>query len=154
MVKLMERAIELALINVKEGGQPFGAVLAKGEEVIAEGVNELHIKHDVSGHAELLAIRRAQEKLSTESLSELTMYASGEPCPMCLAAMYFAGITDIYFCETLDDAVEAGLSTSREIYDDLAKPKVERAVQMIRMPLKQINLKPINAWLEKVSNKY
>lgn len=63
MDKFMKRALELAAENVRDGGQPFGAVLVKNEEAVAEGVNELHKRYDVSGHAELLAVRRAQEQL-------------------------------------------------------------------------------------------
>ena len=91
----MKRAIELAVENVKEGGQPFGAVLVKGDKVVAEGVNELHLKYDVSGHAELIAIRKAQAELRTLDLAEYTMYASGEPCPMCMTAIYFSGIEKV-----------------------------------------------------------
>ena len=147
MNNLMKRAIELAIENVREGGQPFGAVLAKGDEVVAEGVNELHIKHDVSGHAELLAIRRAQRELSIDDLSGFTMYASGEPCPMCLSAMYFVGINDIYYSETLSEAVEVGLSASKIIYEDLGRPREGRSIQMVHMPSE--NKKPMKVWLGK-----
>lgn len=149
MDKLMERAIELALENVAEGGQPFGAVLAKEDKIIAEGVNELHKKHDVSGHAELLAIRRAQEKLAIDQLAGFTMYASGEPCPMCLAAMYFAGITEIYYCETVDEAADGGMDTSKLIYADFAKPNSERLIQKKHMPASEGEKKPMQAWLDK-----
>src|SRR5699024_12775742 len=72
MNSFMKRAVELAADNVREGEQPFGAVLVKDDENIAEGVNELHIKYDVSGHAELLAIRHAQEPLQTKELKGFT----------------------------------------------------------------------------------
>ncbi|MED0668397.1 nucleoside deaminase [Bacillus badius] len=78
MDSFMKRAVELAAENVKNGGQPFGAVLVKDSRIIAEGVNELHKKHDISAHAEMLAIRRAQEKLATNNLAGYAMYASGE----------------------------------------------------------------------------
>jgi len=91
MDQFMQRAVELAIGNVQEGGQPFGAVLVRDNSIVSEGVNELHKKFDVSGHAELLAIRRAQEKLQVLDLSDSIMYASGEPCAMCLSAMYFVG---------------------------------------------------------------
>jgi len=68
MNQWMERAVELALQNIAQGGQPFGAVLVKGEEIIGEGVNELHLRPDSTGHAELLALRRAQEKLGSIDL--------------------------------------------------------------------------------------
>ncbi|CAM5218320.1 tRNA(Arg) A34 adenosine deaminase TadA OS=Ureibacillus acetophenoni OX=614649 GN=SAMN05877842_108108 PE=4 SV=1 [Ureibacillus acetophenoni] len=68
MDQFMERAVELAIGNVREGGQPFGAVLVKDNRITSEGVNELHRKFNVSGHAELLAIRRVQEKFQTNNL--------------------------------------------------------------------------------------
>ncbi|MUV38369.1 Cytosine deaminase [Lentibacillus sp. JNUCC-1] len=92
MDQFMKRAVELAADTVREGGQPFGAVLVKDGEVITEGANEVHKVYDVSAHAELVAIRKAQEKLQTHDLSGYVMYASGEPCPMCLTAMFYAGL--------------------------------------------------------------
>src|SRR5690625_1819950 len=94
--KFMKRAVDLAIQNVQEGGEPFGAVLVKDGKVVAEGVNELHKKYDISGHAELVAIRKAQAEKQTHDLTGYTMYASGEPCPMCLTSMYFSGIKDAY----------------------------------------------------------
>src|SRR5690625_6870776 len=93
----MKRAVELSIQNVREGGGPFGAVLVKEDTIISEGVNELHKTYDVSGHAEMIAIRKAQSALQTHDLSEYTMYASGEPCPMCLTTMYLSGIKRGYY---------------------------------------------------------
>lgn len=135
MDKFMERAVQLAIDNVHEGGQPFGAVLVKDNSIVAEGVNELHHTFDVSGHAELLAIRRAQQQLQTHDLSGYTMYASGEPCAMCLTAMYFAGIEKVYYCATVEQAAEFGLGKSKAIYDDLKKSRSDRVLKMIQMPL-------------------
>lgn len=151
MDRFMERAVELALCNVREGGQPFGAVLADPNGgIVAEGVNELHKTHDVSGHAELLAIRRAQQRLQTGDLSGYTMYASGEPCAMCLTAMYFAGIEKVYFCASVEDTAEAGLGKSKFIYEELRKPKEERTLSMVRMPLREGQDNPIKLWKERV----
>ncbi len=146
MDQFMERAVELAVQNVKEGGDPFGAVLVKDGEIIAEGVNEAHKHYDVSGHAELLAIRRAQEKLQTHDLSGYTMYASGEPCPMCLSAMYFTGITDVYYCQSVNDAVEVGLGRSKEIYNDLKKLNTQRQIVKKQMPLQEGQINPMKEW--------
>lgn len=146
MNKFMKRAVQLALDNVQAGGQPFGAVLVKDGMIIAEGVNELHKHYDVSGHAELLAIRRAQEKEKTDDLSEYTMYASGEPCPMCLSAMYFVGITDLYYCQPIADAVEVGLDRSKVIYDDLKLVNEEREIVKKHMPLKADDKNPMKEW--------
>lgn len=146
MEKFMERAVELAVNNVRQGGQPFGAVLVKDGLVAAEGVNELHMKYDVSGHAELLAIRRVQEDYQTNDLSGFTMYASGEPCPMCLTALYFTGIDDVYYCESVEDAVTAGLEKSKHIYEELKKLKQERSLQMVRIPLQDGQENPLALW--------
>ncbi|WP_274364749.1 nucleoside deaminase [Paenibacillus thermotolerans] len=150
MDRFMERAVELAANNVREGGQPFGAVLVGPDGGIAsEGVNELHRTHDVSGHAELLAIRRAQQRLQTGDLSGYTMYASGEPCAMCLTAMYFAGIEKVYYCASVEDAAEAGLGKSKFIYEELRKPREERALSMTRMPLREGQENPMRHWKER-----
>lgn len=148
MDKFMERAVELAIENVRDGGQPFGAVLVKNNNVVAEGVNELHKKYDVSGHAELLAIRRAQEQLQTNNLSGYTMYASGEPCSMCLTAMYFAGIEKVFYCTSVEDAVEVGLERSKVIYEEIQKTKKERTLSMTQLPLKEGQVNPMKLWKE------
>ncbi|WP_010096446.1 nucleoside deaminase [Ornithinibacillus scapharcae] len=149
MNTFMKRAIELAIQNVHEGGQPFGAVLVKDNQIITEGVNELHINHDISGHAELLAIRRAQSKLKTTDLSGYTMYASGEPCPMCLSAMYFSGIEQVYYCQTVEDAAIVGLTKSKEIYQDLKKDKANRTLAISQIPLENMHENPMKLFQEK-----
>lgn len=151
MDQFMERAVELSLQNVREGGQPFGAVLVKDGEIIAEGVNELHKVQDVSGHAEMLAIRRAQQELNVDSLAGSIMYASGEPCPMCLSAMYLAGIVTAYYCASLEEAVQAGLGKSKIIYEDLQKPASERRLSMAQMPLAENQDNPVELWKQRSS---
>ncbi|HLR67391.1 nucleoside deaminase [Virgibacillus alimentarius] len=146
MDKFMERAVQLAFDNVQDGGQPFGAVLMKDNEIFTEGVNELHKTHDVSGHAELLAIRRAQRKLKTDDLSAYTMYASGEPCPMCLTAMYFAGIEIVYYCASIEQAAQSGLGKSAMIYKELQRERLERSIKMEHMPLKDGQEDPMKLW--------
>lgn len=145
----MERAVELAVQNVREGGDPFGAVLVKDGEIISEGVNELHKTYDISGHAELLAIRRAQEKLKTHDLSGFVMYASGEPCPMCLTSMYMSGIEKGYYCSSIEEAAEFGLGGSVVIYEDLTKSREERQLQMKQMPLEEGQDHPMKLWKER-----
>ena len=152
MDQFMERAVKLALENIEEGGTPFGAVLVKDGEIIAEGVNELHVKHDISGHAELLAIRRAQQKLQTDDLSGYTMYASGQPCPMCLTAIYYANISDVYFCASIEDAAAVGLGASVDIYADFAKPNEQRNIVMKQMPLQTNDQNPMKIWQQSQVN--
>ena len=124
----LKRANELAIANIEEGGQPFGAVLVKEGVVIGEGVNEMHIAYDVSGHAEMIAIRRAQQRLQTDDLRGARMYASGEPCPMCYAAMAFVGIEDVVYSASVEEAAASGLMRSQEIYEDLKKIRTERVL--------------------------
>ncbi|WP_347861013.1 nucleoside deaminase [Salimicrobium sp. PL1-032A] len=135
MNEFLTRAVELAKQNVEEGGHPFGAVLVKDGCVISEGVNELHLYYDVSAHAEMVAVRRAQERLENDDLSDCTMYASGEPCPMCFGVMQFAGIIDIHFAETVEEAYEVGLTKGKEIYEELKVPKEKRSYPMSHHPL-------------------
>ncbi|KGP91033.1 guanine deaminase [Pontibacillus chungwhensis BH030062] len=129
------RALELAVQNVSEGGTPFGAVLVKGNEIVAEDVNRTHQRYDVSAHAEMEAIRRAQEKLGQTDLKGCVMYASGEPCPMCLTAMYFAGIEKVFYAQTIVEAEEAGLGLSKHVYMELSKPKEQRSIDMVHVPI-------------------
>jgi len=147
----MEKALKLAVTNVKEGGHPFGAVLVKDGEAVAEGVNELHIKPDVSAHAELVAIRKAQEHLRTTDLSDCTLYASGEPCPMCLTAAYFAGIKEIHFAQTVEEASQAGLSLSGKVYEELTKPKDSREINFIHEPVQNSDLDAMDLYSRKTS---
>lgn len=145
----MKRAVDLALENVQEGGRPFGAVLTKDGKIIAEGVNELHKIHDVSGHAELLTIRRAQQRLETHDLTGYTMYASGEPCSMCMTAMYFAGINNLYYCQSLEETISYGMKDSAIIYDELKKERSERMMNSQYLPLEAGQENPMKLWQEK-----
>ncbi|MFJ5769001.1 nucleoside deaminase [Psychrobacillus sp. NPDC093180] len=146
MDNFMKRAVELAIENVRDGGQPFGAVLVKNGEVLGDGVNELHMKYDISGHAELLAIRRAQEYLQTNDLSGTTMYASGFPCPMCFTAMHFAGVERVYYCASLEEAKSVGLGKSAVIYEELQKEPEERVLRMVSMELEEEMENPMILW--------
>lgn len=149
MDKFMKRAVELAAANVRNGGQPFGAVLVKENEIVAEGVNELHNTYDISGHAEMLAIRKAQSELQTHDLSDYTIYASGEPCPMCLAAMYLSGMKQGYYCASVETAAETGLGASQAIYADFKKPKSERKLSMKQILLEEGQENPMKIWQNK-----
>lgn len=149
MDKFMRRAVEIAVQNVREGGDPFGAVLVKDGEIISEGVNELHKTYDISGHAEMIAIRKAQAELQTHDLSGYIMYASGEPCPMCLTAMYMSGIKKGYYCASIEEAAEFGLGGSVKIYADLKKPREERKLLMKYMPLESGQENPMKLWQER-----
>lgn len=144
--KFMKRAVEISAQNVREGGEPFGAVIVKDGQIVAEGVNELHHTYDISGHAEMVAIRKLQENLKTHDLSGFIMYASGEPCPMCLTAMYMSGIEKGYYCASIEETAEYGMGDSVKIYGDLAKPRSERQLVMQHMPLEEDQEDPMALW--------
>ena len=121
----MQRAIELSVQNVQQGGGPFGAVIARHGEVLAEGVNRVTANHDPTAHAEVSAIRAACQKLKTFDLSGCEIFSSCEPCPMCLGAIYWAHIDRLYFGNDKDDAKAIGFDDSF-IYDELALPRTLR----------------------------
>ena len=121
----MRKAIELSIENVKNGGGPFGAVIVKGDEVIATGVNRVTANHDPTAHAEVSAIRAACEKLGTFDLEGCEIYTSCEPCPMCLGAIYWAHLDKIYYGNNKTDAARIGFDDSF-IYDELALKREDR----------------------------
>lgn len=146
MDQFMNRAVELAAENVRNGGEPFGAVLVKNNKQVAEGVNELHKRFDITAHAEIQAMRKAQKMMHTHELKNYTMYASGEPCPMCLTAMYFAGIDTVYYASSAEDAAGAGLGKGKDIYEELQKTKRDRAMRMVHLPLEDGQEDPMQLW--------
>lgn len=118
----LAQAVDLATANVLDsGGRPFGAVVVKDGEVIATGVNEIGATGDPTAHAELTAMRRAAQALGVPRLDGCMIYASGQPCPMCLAAMHMTGVAAVRFCYSNDEAEAFGLSTA-PVYAQMAKP--------------------------------
>lgn len=107
----LQRAISLAQANVAQGGRPFGAVLTRHGKVLVEAVNEIHLTQDPTAHAELLAIRAASQQLGAH-LEGCVIYASGQPCPMCLSAMYLCGVERVVFAASNEMAAPFGLSTA------------------------------------------
>ena len=128
-------AIALARDNIRKGGRPFGAVVVRDGEVIARGVNEMHRTNDPTAHAELLAIRAAGQALGTLRLDGCAVYASGNPCPMCLAAMRIAGVREVAYAYSNQDGEPYGLSTAA-IYAELAKPFSEQSMKIDYVPLR------------------
>ena len=106
--ELMLRAIELSEESVRNGGGPFGAVIARDGEIIAEGSNCVTLHHDPTAHAEVTAIRKAADKLKTFDLSGCVIYTSCEPCPMCLGAIYWAHLDKIFYANDRKDAAAIG----------------------------------------------
>lgn len=145
--ELMQRAIDLAVENVRNGGGPFGAVIARGGEIIAEGVNRVTSQHDPTAHAEVQAIRKACSELHTFDLTGLDIYASCEPCPMCLGAIYWAHLDHLYFAGTKDDAARIGFDDAF-IYKELPLPIHERKLPTEAMMNAEAQA-PFVAWQEK-----
>jgi tRNA(Arg) A34 adenosine deaminase TadA len=141
----MARAIQLAVDNVRSGqGGPFGAVVVKEGEMIAEGANCVTATNDPTAHAEIIAIRKACAKLSLFELRGCELYSSGEPCPMCLGAIYWARPTRVYFGSTAADAARAGFDDSL-IYSEIPQPHTERKIPMIQIMSEQA-LQALRAW--------
>lgn len=145
--ELMQRAIDLAVENVRNGGGPFGAVIARGGEIVAEGVNRVTSQHDPTAHAEVQAIRKACSELNTFDLTGLDIYASCEPCPMCLGAIYWAHLDHLYFADTKDDAARIGFDDAF-IYKELPLPIHERKLPTEAMMNAEAQA-PFVAWQEK-----
>ena len=127
--ELMREAIRLSVENVKNGGGPFGAVIARNGEIVATGVNRVTPLHDPTAHAEVSAIRAACNKLGTFDLSGCEIFTSCEPCPMCLGAIYWAHLDRIYYGNNQKDAAEIGFD-DKFIYDELAVPVADRKKRM------------------------
>lgn len=128
-------AIELAHANMEKGGRPFGAVVVRDGEVVATGVNEIGSTNDPTAHAEMTALRAASRKLGSPSLAGCAVYASGHPCPMCMAAMRLSGVSEVYYAYSNDDGAPFGLSTAA-IYADLAKPFAEQSMKIAYVPVR------------------
>lgn len=127
--ELMARAVALSEEAVRMGERPFGAVVARNGEIVGEGLNRVVTAIDPSAHAELEAIRAAAIALDTPWLDGCDVYSSGEPCPMCLAACYWARVERVYFANTKEDAAGIGFHVA-DIYDQLALPLVRRRLRM------------------------
>ena len=144
----MARAIQLSLENVRSGlGGPFGCVIVKDGNVIAEGANQVTAMNDPTAHAEVLAIRRACQKLRGFELRGCDLYTSCEPCPMCMGAIYWARMNKIYFANLSADAAKIGFDDSA-IYEELTQPHAQREIPMIQM-MREEALAAFHAWQEK-----
>lgn len=150
-MKPMERAIALSMEKMQsnEGG-PFGAVVVKEGKIISEGWNQVTSCIDPTAHAEVQAIRKACETLGTFSLENCEIYTSCEPCPMCLAAIYWARIDKIYFANSREDAAQI------QFDDEFLYREINQPLEKRKIPTEQINredaIKVFEAW-EKKENK-
>lgn len=145
--ELMREAIRLASANVENGGGPFGAVIARGGEIIATGVNRVTANCDPTAHAEVSAIRAAAQKLGTFNLSGCEIYSSCEPCPMCLGAIYWARLDRLFYGNTKADAARIGFDDAF-IYKELALPLSERTLRAEQLLGKEA-IATFEAWEQK-----
>jgi guanine deaminase len=145
----MKEAIRLAVENVLSGnGGPFGAVIVKNGEIIARGTNHVTTNNDPTAHAEVVAIREACKQLGSFQLEGCEIYASCEPCPMCLGAIYWARPDKIYFAASKHDAAAVGFDDSF-IYQEIPLPIEQRSLFTERITSEDFQ-EPFNVWNENV----
>lgn len=131
--KFIERAIELSKEGMDAGaGGPFGALVVRDGEIIAEGFNGVTSSNDPTAHAEIVAIRKACEKLESFQLDDCIIYTSCEPCPMCLGAIYWARPKAVYYACTKEDAAEISFDDAF-IYEELDKNIDNRKIRFINL---------------------
>jgi tRNA(Arg) A34 adenosine deaminase TadA len=146
--KFMRRAIELARNGMNAGaGGPFGAVVVKDGEIVGEGFNRVTSINDPTAHAEVVAIRRACEKLNSFQLDGCTIYTSCEPCPMCLGAIYWARPAKVFYACTREDAANIEFD-DRFIYGEIEKPIEKRQIETVNL-LRGEGLKVFENWANK-----
>ena len=145
--KFMLRAIELSISSANGTGGPFGCVIVKDDKIIAEGSNKVTFSNDPTAHAEIVAIREACKKLNTFNLSGCDLYASCEPCPMCLSAIYWSHVDNIFYANTREDAKKINFDDSL-IYSEISKKNEDRKIPIKQM-LRDEALKAFEIWNKK-----
>ncbi len=140
----LQRAIDIAIENVHDGGGPFGAVIVRNGEIIAASGNRVTHDNDPTAHAEVLAIRKAAHELGSWDLSGCVLYTSCEPCPMCFGAIYWAHIDEVYYACTHEDARDAGFDDSH-IYHELRREPSHRAIAM-KQTMRDEGLRAFDSW--------
>lgn len=145
--KFMQMAIDLAASNLLTGkGGPFGAVIVKNGEVVGKGSNEVTSTNDPTAHAEVVAIRDACKNLNSYQLEDCEVYASCEPCPMCLGAIYWSRVKKLYFAATREDAANAGFDDSY-IYNQVPLKPEKRDIGSVQLMRPQA-VKVFEKWIE------
>src|SRR5690625_4799012 len=146
--RFMNRALELAKEGMNQGhGGPFGCVIVKNGEIIAEGNNSVLSENDPTAHAEIVAIRQATKALGTFQLDGCELYTSCEPCPMCLGAIYWARPERVFYAATRNDAAKAGFDVEF-IYNELNLDPAKRSIQMVNVG-REDALPAFRSWLNK-----
>ena len=145
--KFMLRAIELSISSANGSGGPFGCVIVKDDKIIAEGSNKVTFSNDPTAHAEIVAIRDACKKLNIFNLSGCDLYSSCEPCPMCLSAIYWSHVDNIFYANTREDAKKINFDDSL-IYSEILKKNEDRKIPIKQM-LRNEALKAFEIWNKK-----
>jgi len=148
--KFMMKAIELSIKSVNSGSGPFGAIIVKDNKIISEGFNTVTLSNDPTSHAEIVAIRNACKVLNNFSLRGCGLYTTCEPCPMCLSAIYWARIDEVYYANTRNDAQKIDFSDAL-IYEELNKTIKDRKIPMHQM-MREEALEAFELW-DKKENK-
>ena len=144
--KFLRRAVDIAREVSRNGKNgPFGAVIAQNDIIISEGWNQVVETIDPTAHAEIMAIRKACQKLGRFDLTDCILYSSCEPCPMCFSAIYWARIHTVYYAASRIEAELAGFDDDF-IYKELAAPMSQRQIPFIRMLAEEGNA-VLKAWL-------
>jgi tRNA(Arg) A34 adenosine deaminase TadA len=142
----MRACISDATGNASSGrGGPFAALVVRGDRTIATGANAVTATYDPTAHAEVQAIRAAGRALGAFNLSGCELYTSCEPCPMCLAAAYWARVDRVYFAATRLDAAAAGFDDAR-LYAELGEPTSLRTLSVVQLALPEASA-PFEAWI-------
>jgi guanine deaminase len=141
-------AIRLSIENMQanEGG-PFGAIVVQNGTIIGKGWNRVTSTNDPTAHAEIVAIRDACSRLGNYSLAGCELYASCEPCPLCLAAIYWSRLEHVYFAASCQDAAAAGFD-DQIFYEEIKKPMNERKIVMLQA-LREEALVAFESWIKK-----
>jgi len=150
--EFMERAVSLSKSRMEsnEGG-PFGAVVVRDGKIIGEGWNMVTSANDPTAHAEVTAIRRSCAAIGNFSLAGCEIYTSCEPCPMCLAAIYWARLDKIYYGNTRQQAAEIGFDDNF-LYEEIPKPLEQRDIPMVRL-LPEKAMEVFKLWMMKPDKK-
>lgn len=144
----MRRAIALSREHMEAGhGGPFGAVIVKDGMIVGEGWNQVTSANDPTAHAEVMAIRDACQHLGTYDLRGAVVYTSCEPCPMCLAAIYWARLDAVYYANTHTDAAAIDFDDAF-LYAEIAAPPEARSMRMVSL-LRDEALAVFDAWMAK-----
>lgn len=148
----LQQTIDLALENTRSGdGGPYGALIVKDNQVIAACGNQVTRNLDPTAHAEIMAIRLACQRQQDFQLHGCILYSSCEPCPMCLGAIYWARLEQVYFACTLNDAALAGFDDSF-IYEQIAVAPEQRKIPMRQLTLESA-LTPFVLWQQKADRR-